>query len=107
MALVDITGRRITSGKSVNGFEILIGRVSVGLVARVMIGFGACWVMIVVRKSGRHLEALTTFMRWLCLQDSNSYGVLSMYELEIFYKEKIKLIRDRGIDYMLLTDLLC
>ena len=64
IALVDITSRRVTSRRSGYGVDILMGRVFVGVVVvRVVMGLGACGVMLVDGQSGRHLEATATFVR--------------------------------------------
>ena len=49
----------------------------------------------------------TSVEYWFRVLDSDNDGVLSMYELENFYNEQIELMRDRGMDYMPFTDLLC
>ena len=49
----------------------------------------------------------TSIEYWFRVLDMDGDGILSMYELEYFYNEQIELMRDRGIDFMPFTDLLC
>lgn len=49
----------------------------------------------------------TSLEYWFRVLDLDGDGVLSMYELEYFYNEQIEQMRERQIEYMPFTDLLC
>ncbi len=49
----------------------------------------------------------TSIEYWFRVLDLDGDGVLSMYELEYFYNEQIEQMRERQIEYMPFTDLLC
>jgi serine/threonine-protein phosphatase 2A regulatory subunit B'' len=49
----------------------------------------------------------TSIEYWFRILDLDGDGVLSMYELEYFYNEQIEQMRERQIEYMPFTDLLC
>ncbi len=49
----------------------------------------------------------TSIEYWFRILDLDGDGVLSMYELEYFYNEQIEQMRERNIEYMPFTDLLC
>ncbi len=49
----------------------------------------------------------TSIEYWYRILDLDGDGVLSMYELEYFYNEQIEQMRERQIEYMPFTDLLC